>query len=531
MNKKLFLAVATLLICFAPKVWAYDFSAKCESGQTLYYNITPDWDGVFTVEVTSEMQDNEELVFYSAPPEGNLVIPERVTYDNTAFSVTGIGDFAFSLCRGLTSVTIPNSVTSIGTGAFIGCSGLTSLVIPSSVVHIGDMAFSYCDELKSVNIPHSVTYIGEKAFSECDSLTSITLKSAIQVYDAKLRFVKDGIKYAVLDKNTVEIIPNVQSREEMVVDPNSDPDTPEYYTQEVTYNKCSDKSALIIPEKVTAGNTFTVTGIADLSFLGCSDITSITIPASVTNIGRYAFDECENLTSVTIPNSVTSIGDSAFYGCHNLTSITLPNSITHIGAGTFFNCQNLTSVNIPSSVTSIGNAAFCGCSNLTSITIPNSVEYIAGSAFLGCTNLASIAIPKSVTEIGTTAFMGCSGLNSITVDLDNPIYDSRNNCNAIVETSYNYIVTGCKNTVIPGSIKGISAFAFAFAGPDVTSIIIPSSVTIIEDWAFVGCVNLSVEIPSSVKIIGKGAFTDCNKLDSKTVKKIKKINPNAFARN
>ena len=488
MNKKLFLAVTLLLIGFAPKVWAYDFSAKCESGQTLYYNITS-YDE-FTIEVTSEIEGNDDngYSFYSTPMEGNLRIPEKVSYNNIQFSVTGIGDFAFSFCGDLTSVNIPYSITSIGTAAFISCYNLTSIVIPSSVIYVGDLAFSYCNKLTSINIPHSVTYIGEKAFSNCDNLTSITLKSSVPVYDTKLRFVKDGIKYAVLDKNSVEIMLNIF-------------DDPEAGT----VIECPDKPELVIPEKVTAGNTFTVT-----------------------SIDQFAFYGCEGLTSVTIPNSVTSIGDSAFYSCSNLTSVTLPNSITSIGNGTFFNCKNLLSVNIPNSVTSINDAAFGGCSSLTTITIPNSVEYIGWSAFFGCTNLASIAIPKSVTEIANTAFMGCQGLNSITVDSGNPIYDSRNNCNAIVETSTNAIVTGCKNTVIPSSITSINAFAFAIAGPDMTSIIIPSSVTVIEDWAFVGCVNLSVEIPGSVKIIGKGAFAECNKLDSKTVKKINKINPKAL---
>ncbi|MGM9802469.1 MAG: leucine-rich repeat domain-containing protein, partial [Candidatus Limisoma sp.] len=110
---------------------------------------------------------------------GSVVIPSKVTYSGTTYSVTSIGDLAFKGCSGLTSVTIPNSVTSIGVLAFMDCSGLTSVTIPSSVTSIGFRAFSGCSGLTSVTIPNSVTSIGVLAFMDCNGLTSVTIPNSV----------------------------------------------------------------------------------------------------------------------------------------------------------------------------------------------------------------------------------------------------------------------------------------------------------------------------------------------------------------
>ena len=149
-------------------------------------------------------------------------------------------------------------------------------------------------------------------------------------------------------------------------------------------------------------------GVGTITFSG--DVTSIGF-----RWGRGAFVGCTGLTSITIPNSVTSIGDGAFDDCTGLTSITIPNSITSIGDGAFDGCTGLTSITIPNSITSIEGRTFRGCTGLTSITIPNSVKSIGEYAFYDCTGLTSVTIPNSVTSIGGSAFSGCTGLTSITV--------------------------------------------------------------------------------------------------------------------
>ena len=235
---------------------------------------------------------------------------------------------------------------------------------------------------------------------------------------------------------------------------------------------------------------------------------------SVTSIGDSAFDGCSGLTSITIPESVTSIGKSAFSGCSGLTSINIPESVTSIGKSAFWGCSGLTSINIPEGVTSIGESAFRGCSGLTSINIPEGVTSIGESAFRGCSGLTSITIPESVTNIGDYAFEGCWGLTSITVASGNTFYDSRNNCNAIIETSSNTLIAGCQNTIIPNSVTSIGNSAF-YGCSSLTSVIIPEGVTSIGNSAFYGCSGLtSINIPEGVTSIGNYAFDGCRGLTS-----------------
>ena len=272
---------------------------------------------------------------------------------------------------------------------------------------------------------------------------------------------------------------------------------------------CTGLTSITIPDSVTR--------IGGCAFYGCTGLTSITIPDSVTSIVWGAFSGCTGLTSITIPDSVTSIGDSAFSNCTGLTSITIPDSVTSIVREAFCGCKGLTSVTIPDSVTSIGVNAFCGCTGLTSVTIPDSVTSIGNSAFYGCTGLTSITIPDSVTSINYSAFTGCTGLTSITIDSNNKIYDSRNNCNAIIETESNTLISGCKNTVIPDSVTSIGGDAF-FGCTGLTSITIPDSVTRIGGYAFYGCTGLtSITIPDSVTSIVWGAFYGCKGLTSVTI--------------
>ena len=255
--------------------------------------------------------------------------------------------------------------------------------------------------------------------------------------------------------------------------------------------------------------------IADYTFSYSTKITNVTIPDSVISIGVYAFDSCSGLTSIEIPNSVTSIEAYAFNGCSGLTSIEIPNSVKNVDTGIFENCIELVSVQIGLGMSVLTDFMFLSCEKLMNIVIPINITKLGIGVFDSCSGLTSIEIPSSVTSIGNRAFYGCSGLTSIVVASGNTKYDSRNNCNAIIETASNTLIVGCKNTIIPNTVTSIGNSAFGGCS-GLTSIEIPNSVTTIGESAFYGCTGLTkIFIPKSVTTISassvyRSVFYDCS---------------------
>ena len=323
-------------------------------------------------------------------------------------SVITTGHMAFSYCSSLTSVTITDSVTKIGTCAFLGCSSLTNITIPDSVTTIGDEAFYGCSSLTSVAIPDSVTTIGNSAFTHCSSLESVTIPDSVT-----------SIGSRVFRNCTGNLFVNCNIPSASLALSNGPFDSSKFTS-------------------VTIGDS--VTTIGDYAFYKCSSLTSLTIGDSVTTIGKEAFYDCTGelivkcnipsasylpngsaygafyggkFTSVTIGDSVTTIGSYAFQHCSSLANITISDSVTSIGNYAFWGCKSLTSVTIPDSVTKIGYMTFAWCSSLISVTIPNGVTTIGDDAFEDCSSLESVTIPDSVTNIGRRAFYKCSSLTSV----------------------------------------------------------------------------------------------------------------------
>jgi hypothetical protein len=241
--------------------FGYIFGASTNADNSSYVPIS-----LKRVAITSATSIGERA-FSGCRSLTSVVIPD---------GVTSIGMYAFRYCRSLTGIEIPDSVTSIGEGAFSSCDNLTSVVIGDSVTSIGMSAFSFCDNLTSVVIPDSVTSIGDYAFYYCSSLTNITVH-------------ENNASYKDID-----------------------------------------------------GNLYTKDGATLIQYAVGKTDTSFIIPGSVTSIGSYAFSNCSSLTSVVIPDSVTSIGDCAFRDCNSLTSVVIPDSVTSIGSDAFRYCSKLT---------------------------------------------------------------------------------------------------------------------------------------------------------------------------------------------
>lgn len=240
------------------------------------------------------------------------------------------------------------------------------------------------------------------------------------------------------------------------------------------------------------------------------------------NSNSSAFKQRNPEGTVYLPStangySVIKISNWAFYRCYDLTRIYVPNSVTSIGNYAFNNCSSLVFIDIPNSVTSIGTGAFSYCNSLPSLTIPNSVFSIEAKTFENCVGLTSVVIPKSVTTITINAFDGCGNIESISVDTDNSVFDSRNNCNALIETLTNKLLLGCKNSFIPNTITSIGARAFQGC-VGLNTINIPNSVLTIGNVAFGNCSNLtSISIPNSITNIGASTFAGCSSLESITI--------------
>ena len=259
-----------------------------------------------------------------------------------------------------------------------------------------------------------------------------------------------------------------------------------YYSYDSSTNYYYYWGDIVIPESVTYGGKNYI----------------------VTSIGDHAFDSCSDITSIKIPNSVTSIGYMAFYNCSGLKKVI----VSDIAAWCTINFDwEANPLSYAHHLYSSENA------EIKKLIIPEGITSISHRAFSGCSGLTSITIPSSVTSIGDYAFCGCSGLTTIRVDSQNKNYDSRNNCNALIVTSTNKLIQGCKTTIIPNSVTSIGNSAFDWCS-GLTSITIPESVTKIGDYAFSGCSGLtSLTIPNSVTSIGKRAFSSCSGLTSVSI--------------
>lgn len=476
---------------------------------------------------------------------GTLTIPGSVEHEGKTYEVTKIMAEGFEGCD-MEHVVISEGVETIGKYAFSGCMHLQSISIPASVRQIDMPVACMCDELTSITvndfnqkydsrnncngviesvnnklvwgiattkIPKTVKAIGNDAYNSCTALREMHIPEGVEEVYADAFHGCINLKTLYVPSTISNFAPGAMGYtnklERIVVSPDNE-----------DYDSREDCNAII--DKYD-----------DAVILGCA---ATRLPSDILSLGDWSFAGT-NIRNIDIPEGVENIGYNAFYCCHQLESVTLPDSLEWIGADAFFGCTNLKSIRIPAHVENI-ESAFRHCIALTTIevdeanevyhslpgsnavmrddelvlgcrgtVIPEGVKTIGTDAFYDM-GLTEISIPASVESIDYEAFDSNPDLIKITVDENNPVYDSRGGCNALIETASNAMIIGCKTTVIPESVTYIRRFA-----DTPLALIIPEGVTEIGEYAFNGCVTLSnIVLPKSMRRVSKRAFRNCPNL-------------------
>lgn len=469
------------------------------------------------------------------------------------------------------------------------CSLLVAIMVLSSVPFVENVDFSF---LVSAHVRNESGMCGDKVSytynAKKDELTisgtgrmwefdteNGTFPRFFMYYPKNL-VIGSGVTYVDIQ----DLFQEVTCLSKITVNKNN-----KYYSSDsngVLFNK--DKTELLL---YPASNTRTsykipsgVKKIADLAFLGSSQLKSLTLPNSLETIGKRAFSSCYKIanikipagtktigedafescefkkitvdsankyfssdsagvlfnkkktklilcpvanttTAYTVPDSVKTIADCAFAECENLQSVKLGKNVSKIGNSAFGYCQKLKSVTLTNSLLSIGAGAFAGCSNLKNVTLPSKLTTIGASAFLDCDKISSVKIPSSVTTIGNAAFGSCEGLKKITVDKNNKNFSNDSTGVLFNKDKTKLIQYPCGNDKqtykIPNTVKTIAKRGFQDS-LKLNSITIGNNVKTIGAYAFNRCSELTkVTIPNSVKTIGADAFSECSELTNITI--------------
>ena len=437
-----------------------------------------------------------------------LHLPAVIDNGGTKYPLKTIGGEAFKDCKGIEKIVIPEGVTTIHMRAFSGCSALKSIVIPRTLT----------------------TFYSNRVFAGCSSLQQIIFPSA------NVRIYIDGeytIAMSIVNgfNNTFE---GCTSLETFIIG-TADGQLSNMPVMKSAFAGCTALRQLVVLCQLNSGDPYEPVGEE------LFDQVTLVVPDSIIDAYRNA-EWAPRLAAIQPFSEFVQAGFSAPFGDDMRYSYTADNrtlTITGNGPipecgqqgyyhnGVFFDTGQLYApwecissqiehVVIDDGVTSIGRCAFQNNGDLVSVTIGKGVTEIGESAFQDCKGLTSLTIPASVTTIGNGAFLGCYGLNTIKVEDGNPTYDSRQDCNAIIETATETLLYGSSSTVIPDGVKTIAPYSFY--NTDITKADLPASVTTIGKNAFRDCRKLaSVTIPKGVAEISQHAFYGCNGMTKLTI--------------
>ena len=462
----------------------------------IYYNIT----GNNTVEVTYSDLDHNS---YS----GSISVPETVTNNGTEYSVTKIGGYAFK-GSAVTSVSMPEGITIIGFEAFSGCQNLESVALPESLTTLDYDAFNSCQSLKTIKIPSGVTAIPGSCFYCCSSLESVTIPEGVMTI-GEYAFCGCNHKELTLPSTVTMIGRSAFVSDNRFQSITCNATTPPSLGENVFgYNAFATVkvplSSIAAYRQAEGWKVFTnysggevaadgityridengaMVAVAEATLTEANILSAVEFEGNqypVIKINDNVFADNTNLTAVTLPEGLVEIGASAFLGCQNLESVVFPESLTTFGRDAFNDCRLLKAIKIPSGITTITDRCFYGCSSLESVTISEGVTAIGDDAFQSC-NLNALTLPESLEKIGEYAFTGNKSLKSVN---------------------------------IPAKVKTIGARAFSDCG--LTESVIPEGVQTIGSHAFFNNSLKNLTLPSTITSIGESAFRYNNNLQSIT---------------
>lgn len=435
----------------------YDFEAN-----GIYYIIT----GPNTASVTFRDRNYHS---YS----GSVDVPSTVIHDGITYTVTAIGRGAFYQCPELTAVTLPNTITVIDYAAFYQCTSLTSLTIPNSVVTLGEYAL-HTSGITQVTIGDHVTEIGKACFGRCTSLISVDLPNSVTTLGDMCFQECTALQSASIGTG-VTLIPNQ------------------------CFAFCQALTSIDMPN---------VEEINPFAFLG-TGFTSISLPEGLKTVHYYAFSDCSNLTTITFPASVSQIDELVLEGSNALASISVNSNNPYYSSiyGELWDKNETILLRYPPQ------------KNYEYALTPTSCVTIARAAYQGAAHLKTISIGPNVEFIHDNAFEGCSALTEFRVDENNPYFMADDGVliakeNGIPKTVIRYPCNKPgKHYSLPNTCDSIATYAFE-QSLKLESVYIPSSVKAMGELAFSNSEVKRVVIDEGMKSIPYGAFYACTNLES-----------------
>ena len=469
-----------------------NYVSGIEKGTNVDIEIYAKWADVFTIE------GNRLVSVDGTIPVFQIDIPS---------GVTTIGAHAFSDCEYISVISIPESVTKIETGAFDGCSNLYSVIYKGTLDTWSQITF---EDISSTPMSVAYDFYVIDSNQEYYEVTEIVLSNNVTEVKKYAFSGFSRVTTLTLSKNVTKL---------------------NYFS----FKGCTSLTTINFDEESR------LTTIGESAFYGCGSLEYVNIPNGVETIEDYAFEECDLLTTINLPSTLKTIGEGVFKNNSSLTSISIPTGVSKIAEYTFSGCDSLATINLPSTLKTIEGYSFTSCAELEKLDIPSGVTSIGDFAFYSCDEIKSIRIPSTVTSIGIDAFDGCSmatiycqakskpsgwdtswnpsfctvywGKSSSDIyeknGIEYIIYNSTGYVSASLDINEHVVLEG--NINIKGasySVTTIGESAFS-SGSKMKSIVLPSSITKIEDYAFSGSELEYIVIPSSVKTIGRYAFYLC----------------------